>query len=194
MQDALDQNQQLTESINALQEDMQTLQLQMDAARSDKTAAEVELAQQRLLCSQASEDKSNLELTMQQFHKAYDELEATKAALLADKTRVEQQLGGALKAANTALASAQDETSKGQQALMAQHVAERDKATQQSVQSVSAKDLELQQLQRRCAGSGQALMILSIGEQGLIDCVVNCVPPPLFHLLWSLHRSDLMLS
>ena len=169
MQDAQDQNQQLTESINALQEDMQTLQLQMDAARSDKTAAEVELAQQRLLCSQASEDKSNLELTMQQFHKAYDELEATKAALLADKTRVEQQLGGALKAANTALASAQDETSKGQQALMAQHVAERDKATQQSVQSVSAKDLELQQLQRRCAGSGQALMILSIGEQGLID-------------------------
>ena len=52
MQEVELQNQQFVLDITQLQEDMQTLLLQMDAAKQDQTAAEVELSQGKQLIAQ----------------------------------------------------------------------------------------------------------------------------------------------
>ena len=91
-----------------------------------------------------------MELTMQQFHKAYDEVEAGKAGLLADKTRLEQQLAEALKSAQLAATAAEEQTQRMHQELTTQHATAQAGVIQQSEHAVASKDRELKMLQERC--------------------------------------------
>jgi len=155
LQEALDQNQQYASDIALIQEDMQALLIQMDAAKRDQTDSEVALAQERLLTSQLSQDKINLELTMQNFNKAYDELEATKNALMSDKSRLEKQLEEAIKSAQVDAAGAAAEHQKAHKALLSQLETSRASIAQESEQAIASKDQALMMLEERWLRSNQ---------------------------------------
>ena len=149
MQEALEQNQQYAADIALLQEDMQTLLIKMDAAKQEQTDSEVALAQERQLTSLLNQDKANLELTMQQFHKAYDELEAVKNGFMNDKTRLEQQFEDALKSAELAAKATAAEHEKVHKSLVSQHEAAQASTVMQSEQSLASKDQNVMELQER---------------------------------------------
>ena len=158
MLDAVGENQHLIVTIGHLQEDLQAMQLQMDAAKQDALKVEVDLAQEKKMTESLMLEKQNLEQTMQQFHKAYDELDGAKRALLSEKGLLEQQLADTIKATQAASAEAQEAAEKANRDLIRQHEALLASATLESNKAIAAKDQELNQLkQRQVMGFEEAL-------------------------------------